>query len=226
MDVFLSKFDASGAFQWVRTWGGLDKDGKGTVNAGELVAADGAGNVYIVGRFGCAGCNFNAGPSGAPDPRSSSGNLDAFLSKYDPNGNFLWAKTWGGTGVDGAGGLAVDGAGDVYAAGVFSGTVDLGSGPVTSHGLLDISLTRFSAAGAFQWAQTWGGTGNDISWGLTLDTAGEIYPFGSFQNTVDFDPGDGTANRTASGVQDAYLSRLTHTPVLLDKRLYLSVIMQ
>lgn len=221
VDVFLSKFNANGDFQWVRTWGGLNGEGKGTVNAGELGAVDGAGNVYIVGRFGCASCNFNAGPTGEPDTRSSHGDLDAFVSKYDANGNFLWARTWGGPGWDGAGGVAVDAANNVYVGGMISATVDLGSGPVTSQGLWDASLTKFAANGDFQWAQTWGGPGSDVNWGLTLDSVGNAYTFGFFQNTVDFDPGSGMDNHPASGVQDAYLSKFTGAFVPLDKRLYL-----
>lgn len=219
VDVFLSKFNADGDFQWVRTWGGLNSAGQGTVNAGELVATDGAGNVYLVGRFGCAHCNFNPA-------LSSNGDLDAFVSKYDASGNFLWAKTWGGIGWDGAGGVAVDAANNVYVGGMISATVDLGSGPVTSQGLWDASLTKFAADGAFQWAQTWGGSGNDINLGVTLDGVSNAYTFGPFQNTVDFDPGSGVGNHAASGIQDAYLSKFTGAFVPLDKRLYLPLVVR
>jgi hypothetical protein len=226
VDVFLSKFDANGNFQWVRTWGGLDSGGKGTVNAGELVAADGAGNVYIIGRFGCANCNFNAGPTGSADIHSSHGDADAFVSKYDTNGNFLWARTWGGADKDGAGGVAVDGANNVYVGGMISSTVDLGSGAVTSKGLSDASLTKFAADGTFQWAQTWGGPGNDVNWGVILDGAGNLYSFGIFKNMVDFDPGSGVDNHTASGTQDAFISKFAGTPISLDKRVYLPLIVR
>lgn len=226
VDVFLSKFDADGNFQWVRTWGGLDAGGKGTVNAGETVATDGASDVYIVGRFGCATCNFNAGTTGNPDPHTSHGNADAFVSRYDTNGNFVWAKTWGGAGADGAAGVAVDGAHNVYVGGIISATVDLGGGPVTSQGLSDASLSKFAADGTFQWAQTWGGSGNDFNWGLTLDRTGNAYTFGSFQNTVDLDPSSGTNPHTASGTQDAYLSTFAESLVSLDQRVYIPVVIR
>jgi len=228
VDVFLSKFDANGYFQWVRTWGGFDGAGKGTVNAGELVAADGAGDVYIVGRFGCASCNFNAGPTDLtnPDVRSSDGDMDTFVSKYAANGNFLWARTWGGPGTDGGGGVAVDSANNVYVGGIFSGAVDFGAGPVTSHGQFDVSLTEFSAGGVSQWVQTWGGPGNDISWGLTLDNGNNLYAYGAFQNTLDFDPGIGMLNRTALGTQDACISKFNAGPIISDYRLYLPLIMR
>ena len=228
VDVFLSKFDANGTFQWVRTWGGLDGANKGTVNAGELVNADRAGNVYLVGRFGCAACNFNAGPTALtkPDLHSSNGDADAFVSKYDANGNFLWARTWGGPSVDGGGGVAVDTANNVYVSGIISGTVDLGTGPVTSHGALDVSITKFTADGTFQWAQTWGGPGSDISWGLTLDRVNNVYAYGSFQNTVDFDPGSGVASHTVVGTQDAFFSKFIDTPLVFNNHNYLPLVIR
>ncbi|MEI8306250.1 MAG: SBBP repeat-containing protein [Chloroflexales bacterium] len=224
VDVFLSKFDTNGIFQWVRTWGGLNAGGKGTVNAGEVVATDGADGVYIVGRFGCATCNFNAEPTGNPDPHTSHGDADAFISKYDVNGHFIWAKTWGGIGADGANSATVDGAHNVYVSGIISATVDLGGGPVTSHGLLDASLSTFAADGTFQSAQTWGGSGNDYGLGVTLNRVGTIYTFGSFQNTVNMNPSGGIDQHTAAGVEDAYLSKFADTPVLFDQHLYVPLI--
>ena len=215
VDVFLSKFDGAGDFKWVRTWGGLNGASSGTVNAGELVAADGAGDVYIVGRYGCAHCNFNAGPTALTDPdiHSSNGDVDTFVGKYDANGNFLWARTWGGSGTDGGGGLAVDSANNVYVGGIFSGTVDFGVGPVSSNGQFDFSLSKFSAGGALQWVRTWGGPGKDIAYGLTLDNANNLYAYGVFQNVVDFDPGSGTDNHSALGTQDACISKFSLGPV-------------
>jgi hypothetical protein len=224
VDVFLSKFDATGNFQWVRTWGGLDGGGKGTVNAGEVVATDGADSVYIVGRFGCAACNFNAGLTGNADPHSSHGDADAFISKYDVNGHFIWAKTWGGPGADQAVGAAVDGAHNVYVGGIISATVDLGGGPVTSKGLLDASLSKFATDGTFQWAQTWGGPGNDYSLGVTLGGVGNMYTFGFFQNTVNLNPSSGIDQHTATGGEDAYLSKFTDTPVVFNQHVYVPFI--
>jgi hypothetical protein len=228
VDVFLSKFDGDGNFQWVRTWGGLDGATSGTVNAGELVAADGVGDVYIVGRFGCANCNFNAGPTALtnPDIHSSKGVVDTFVSKYDTNGNFLWARTWGGPGTDGGGGLVVDSVNNVYVGGIFSDTVDFGAGPVASNGQFDFSLSKFSAGGVFQWVQTWGGPGNDISWGLSLDNANNLYAYGSFQDSVDFDPGSGIDNHSALGTQDACISKFSEGPISFTNRIYFPMIMR
>jgi hypothetical protein len=218
VDVFLSKFDSSGNFQWVRTWGG-----QGAEDAMGTVAVDGTNNVYVAGRSASINCDFN--PGGTPDIHSSNGDLDAFVSKFDSSGTFQWAKTWGGSGGDEATGLAVDGAGHVYTAGRFHNTVDFNPGSGvdnhTSNGQYDISLSQFDSSGNFNWAKTWGGSGDDIS-GVTVDGSGNVYAAGGFVGLVDFDPGSGVDNHTAIGGSDAFLSMFTQLP--LDKFVYLPLV--
>jgi hypothetical protein len=217
VDVFLSKFDSVGTFQWVRTWGG-----QGVDDAGEVVTVDNSNKVYVGGRFGCTNCDFN--PLGTPNIHSSNGDLDAFVSKYDATGNFQWARTWGGTGWDAAGGLITDSANNVYATGVFSNTVDFGSGSgVLSHGLFDAFLIKFTYSGAFVGAQAWGGTGSDGANRAGRDTAGNLYVVGWFQNTVDFDPGSGVDNHTSIGTPDAFLVKYGAIP---DKLTFLPLVIR
>ena len=200
VDVFLSKFDAGGNFLWVRTWGGA-----GAEDAAETVAVDGLNNVYIGGRFECIDCDFN--PLGTADLHSSNGDRDAFISKYDSGGTFQWAKTWGGSGWDAVGGLVMDGSNQVYATGVFSNTVDFGSGSgVLSPGSFDGFIIKFASSGNFQGVQTWGGTGSDGGNRLARDAAGNLYVVGWFQNKVNFTPGSGVNNHTSLGTTDAFLS--------------------
>ena len=88
LDIFLTKFDADGNWQWVRTWGG-----PGYEDSGATAAVDHAGNVYAIARFGCQGCNFNVGangPANPPDLHTASGAFDLAISKFDANGNFMW----------------------------------------------------------------------------------------------------------------------------------------
>jgi hypothetical protein len=86
-DVFLSKFDSEGNFQWARTWGGIYWD------QAQGALADGSGNVYVVGYFSYWD-DFDPGPPVDFDPglgtdyHTSNGSGDAFLSKFPPDGNW------------------------------------------------------------------------------------------------------------------------------------------
>ncbi len=75
--------------------------------------------------------------------------------------------------------------------------------------LSTILLTLFSSVQSqtFGWAKQLGGTASDLCRDVTTDAAGNVYTTGSFQGTVDFDPGAGTANLTSAGGTDIYISK-------------------
>ncbi|GAB3941026.1 hypothetical protein GCM10028805_03610 [Spirosoma harenae] len=106
----------------------------------------------------------------------------------------------------------VDNAGNVYSTGSFTETVDFDPGPgtysLTAAGGKDSYISKVDASGNFLWAKRIGGTGSDISYGITVDAAGNVYSTGSFTETVDFDPGPGTYSLTATGGKDSYISKL------------------
>ena len=199
-DVYLSKFDSSGNFEWARTWGGSG------VDAGYGVATEGSGNVYVTGLFEGT-VDFDPGGG---DPHTSSGGPDVFLSKFDSSGNFEWAWTWGGPGWDEGLGVAGDSSGNVYVTGYFNGTVDFNPGggdPHTSNGVQDIFLSKFDSLGHFEGARTWGGSGDDYGHGVAVDDMNDIYVAGSFEGTVDFDPDVGTDSHSSLGGKDIFLSK-------------------
>ncbi|MFN3166756.1 MAG: SBBP repeat-containing protein [Phycisphaeraceae bacterium] len=111
-DVFLAKYDPQGNEIWTRQFGsGLDDESFG-------LAVDAAGTVYVAGSTtGALQGQANAGSSDPADPN----RRDAFLVKYDTDGNRLWAEQFGGLGNDGAWDVVLDDAGDVYLSGGLDG---------------------------------------------------------------------------------------------------------
>ena len=66
----------------------------------------------------------------------------------------------------------------------------------------DISLAQ-----NYQWAKSIGGTSTDIGRSIALNDTGNVYVTGSFNGTVDFDPGPGTANLTSAGNDDIFFAK-------------------
>jgi len=93
---FLTSFDAEGNFRWARTWGGY-----GDSDMGYGVALDNQGFVYVSGMFNSESVDFDPGEgSDIHENNGTGGGYDCFLSKFDINGNFQWAVTWGDQGQD------------------------------------------------------------------------------------------------------------------------------
>jgi hypothetical protein len=198
-DVFLSKFDPSGNWQWTKTWGGTGTD------YGNSVSLDQSGSAYVTGPFE-GSCDFNPDGGGS---QSSNGGYDAYLSKFDSNGNWQWTKTWGGTGLDYGTSISLDQSGNAYVAGIFSDTVDFnpdGGGTQTSNGGHDAFLSKFDSNGDWQWSKIWGGTNTVFSSSLSLDQSGNAYIAGQFLDTADFNP-DGGGTQSSNGGYDVFLSK-------------------
>ena len=163
------------------------------------MAVDQDNNIYVVGAYD-APCDFDPGPG---TDMHSPNFADCFLSKFDSNGNFLWAKTWGGTGDDGAISVAVHPYGNVIVGGTFGSTdANFNPGPGapdihSTNGGHDAFLSKFTQSGDFLWARTWGSTitTSDLYWdstnGVAIDSKGNAYATGQFGDKCDFDPTSG-----------------------------------
>jgi len=204
-DVFLSKFDSTGRFQWARTWGGTGYD------RAWRAAVDNFGNPCVVGNFEET-VDFDPGPG--VDEHVCNGTVwagDIFVSKFDSDGSFLWARSWGGERDDPGYGIAVDRQDNIYTAGSFWGTVDFDPGPgVDEHSPImndAVYLSKLDAAGSFLWARTWGGTYSDYGFGVATDSDDNAYVTGMYGLTVDFDPGPGTEERTSTDWWDVFLTK-------------------
>lgn len=203
-DVFISKLDANGDFVWAKGLGGASSEVANSIDV------DGAGNVYTTGSY-TATADFN--PGAGTVNLTSNGSIDIFISKLDANGDFIWAKSMGGTDADLGFSLRIDAGGNVYSTGRFNGTADFNPGAgidnLTSNGATDIYLSKLDANGDFIWVKGIGGTGNDAGKSLDLDGIGNIYTTGTYFGTVDFDPGTGVSNLTSNGSDDIFVVKLS-----------------
>ena len=120
-DIFLSKFDSSGEFEWVGVWGSEWRD------IGWDVVTDLAGNVYVTGQV-CEDIDMDPGPG--IDEHNLGPKTSVYLSKFHTSGDFLWAKTWGGNndGNDVGHSLCADSSDNIYITGYFLGPIDFDPG--------------------------------------------------------------------------------------------------
>lgn len=202
-DVYVQKLEANGDFLWAVSFGGISSD------RGYDITTDYLGNVYVSGNF-TGTVDFD--PGVGVFQRTAGGNWDAFVVKLDYLGNFVWARTFGGTGEDYGYAITYSDQGFVYTAGMFQNTVDFDPGtPIlqrSSAGGYDMYVHKMTENGDFVWVRTIGGSANDFSYTVQTDAEGRVYHGGYFSGTVDFDPGLGVLQQTSQGGNDAYLQRL------------------
>jgi hypothetical protein len=199
----LSKWDGEGNYQWTKTWGG------GHTNGGHEIAADDSDNIYVTGWFVYT-VDFD--PGTGTDSHSSNGERDAFVSKFDTDGNHYWAATWGGSGREFGMGVAFDDSDNVYVSGFFHNSVDFCPGPGSdihdSAGGSDGYIIKLDSSGNYIIAQTWGGSGNDVGCGVTVYDENSLYVSGWFADVADFFPGAGIEEHESNGLDDCYLLKL------------------
>ncbi len=114
-DIFILKLNSSGGFVWAKQIGNIQNDNS------TKIALDASGNIYTTGFFQG---NVDFDPGVSTFSISSFGVEDAFISKLDGMGNFVWARQLGGTGADISYALQVDASNNVFTAGSFSATAD------------------------------------------------------------------------------------------------------
>lgn len=184
--AFAAKLDTNGNATWAKVSNG-DAAGKAVANA---IAVAANGDVAVGGYFRGA---FDLGGKPATNP----GTDDAFVTVFSGAGAHVNTTTFGDPESQTVTGLAIAPNGDVFAAGNFSGSIDLATGEVkTSAGAFDGFLARLNAKGCPTWLRHFPGPMVQLTQALALDpTTGGVAITGSFNGAVDF----GTGMLTASG---------------------------
>ena len=177
------------------------------------VAVDPAGNAYVTGSF-----EGNAVFDGAGAVLSSVGLKDIFVAKYDVAGTLQWqfhiGGVLGGPGLDDEGlAISVSGEGNVFVAGYFQGEADFDPGPeavlLTSAGFRDAFIASYTSDGLLRWAKRFGGSADDIAYGVNADDENAVYVAGLFRDEADLN-GGGVSTVTSAGEEDGFVLSLRH----------------
>lgn len=161
-------------YDWAVAAGGAKHDKTRAVNA------DKNGNVLLAGEI--------TGPvKFGTLELPAAGQLDAFVAKYGPSGDFLWARSAGGSATDRAYAVAADPEGNVYAAGHFeSQNAGFGGTKVSNLGGYDFFIVKYDPQGNLLWVRTGGGEGYDYAHGLAVDSHGDVIVTGAVAGNATF----------------------------------------
>jgi hypothetical protein len=197
--MILAKYDTSGNFLW------------GETNAASpncipsAVAVDAQDNAYVTGWledtttfYSNNGANITV-TGFSPAQTDTNYPDDAFLVKYDGNGNVQWVNHIGG--YKGVGSyVAVSPGGDISLVGfignIYYGTpgeaetlvtsqppgatVSLGGGVFTNPFNQDILIVTYDSAGVLKLADRRGGSDQEIATGMAYDLSGNLYVTGDY----------------------------------------------
>jgi uncharacterized protein (DUF2249 family) len=204
-DMFIAKYNANGDFLWVKGIGGT-----GYVNSSAVVI--GGNFIYMAGKYTNT-IDF--------DPSANSSNLTsangsfeaAFMAKYDLNGNHISSRS-----IDGETDLKFTSISfsnnQLLVSGNFSGAVDFDPSTnalnLSSNGLTDIFIAKYSTLFIPQWAYSIGGVDIDTCFSSTVNSSGELVITGNYLNSVDFDPSNTTSvliNPSTTMIKNTYIAK-------------------
>lgn len=167
-DAWIAKYNSSGTQVWGKQIGTSDSE-----TAYDTVT-DSAGNLYVAGATG--GSLFSSQQTGG----------DAWVAKYDPNGNQVWGKQFQiGNGLSNTPfGIDLDPTGNVYVSGLTikdnQDNLDVFNFAVQD----DSWVTKFDNNGNQQWVTEIGGPFFDENYNLAVDNSGNSYAVGWTQGLV------------------------------------------
>jgi uncharacterized protein (TIGR03437 family) len=206
-DAFVMKLSQNGSSVIFSTFIG----GRNPGDKGSAIAVDKAGNIYFTGETNSL--NFPTANAAFPTFR---GNIDAFIAKFNIDGNVLIYSTYfGGTFFDGGYGIALDQFDNAYITGR-TASINL---PMKNalqsalHGQQDAFVAKFDPDGALLYSTYLGGElspgasrDDEAGYSIAVDSLQNVYVTG-FTSSSSF-PTVNAFQNTFGGVEDAFLTKI------------------
>lgn len=195
--------------------------GGSSVDYGNSLALDSAGEAYVVGAT--ESIDFPTTAGAFQTTLASTGLDDAFVTMLNSSGSALVYSTYlGGTSTDVGTGIAVDSTGAAYVTGYTQSTDFPTAAPfqAASGGSTDAFVTKLSPTGsALTYSSYLGGSGDDSGLDLALDSSLNAYVTGSTTST-NF-PLAGAFQSTLTGVSNIFVSKVNAAGSALAYSTYL-----
>ncbi|OFX44145.1 MAG: hypothetical protein A2046_14525 [Bacteroidetes bacterium GWA2_30_7] len=190
-DIFIEKLDTLSTSVWLKQIGGK------YIDSGAKIAFDSNNNAYSCGYFQDTVIidSYNL---------VSKGDKDAFLYKFDKDGNPIWAKSFGSSGTEAFGGISINENDIIYVFGKQIGFSVFDSDTLISTYSFPI-LLRMDTAAQINWIYSFQGTTSNSNFFSIKSMFNNIYISGYFDasmNCID-------TNIISTGDMDFYLMKLS-----------------
>lgn len=176
-DVYLAKLDSAGKYQWGAVVGGFGDDYCKSVIADTLYQND---LVYIAGYYNSDTIVFDWYSYSI----NKSALNDVYVACYYGGGisNYI---SGGGSGDDLIEAMDFDQERNLYFTGEFNSTdFSLGGKSLSSQASNDAFTIKLDYSLSPKWAKSLGGSGNDITEGISVASNGDVYISGYFSNSL------------------------------------------
>ena len=154
-------------FDWVATAAGKLHDKV------RCICTDPQGNIFLTGEF-------TGTTTFGTHVLESTGGMDFFVAKVDPNGKFLWVKSGGGDKIDRGYGVCADQQGNCYVTGHYqSAEATFDGRKISNQGDYDIFIAKYDPTGKLLWLKHGGGKGYDYGHGIAVNDSGNVFVTGA-----------------------------------------------
>ncbi|CAN5453142.1 hypothetical protein BH11BAC1_BH11BAC1_27160 [soil metagenome] len=201
-DIFFAKYSLTGQFIFANKIGASDDD------QGVAICVDASENIYLTGSFRLT---VDFIPTSGVFNLTSAGGSDIFIAIYNGSGIFRTAKRIGGSGNEYGPNISITPANRLYVSGLIESASDMdpgnGSTIFTPVGNDDSFFMQLDNLGNFNWAKQLSSSTDLLVRDITSDRNENVYIGGSFESSVDFDPGAGVSVLTPIGDKDAFYAK-------------------
>lgn len=178
-DVFLAALDPAGNPQWLKGMGGIGQD------FGSDMKVNSIGDLIIGGYYYSE--KLVVGTDTLDNTGGASGTADLFFTRVTGSGNFVWAKTVGGTDSDYRTRLDLAGTYEIYFTCTFMSTdFSFGLDTYATIGDYDVLVGHLDQSGNILGSETAASNMYDECWNMDVSPAGDVYVAGATTGTMTF----------------------------------------
>jgi hypothetical protein len=196
--IYLVKYDTIGNVIWARKAIGASL----IANASNSIAIDAWDNIYLSGNFSSTTITFET------FILPHEGSSDIFLTKYNSNGDVIWARSDGGSLWDQSNSVSVDKFGNIFVSGFFkSSSLNFSTFSLPNvNGNNTVFLAKYDSNSNLIWAKSAGGLNDDFASSVVVDNSGNAYIAGNFKSaTISF--GTTTLTNSTTGNSDIFYAK-------------------